>query len=214
MVVDRSILYLGSRLPCRSETFVYREVLKLRERKLSVAAASVRPPEFDLGADQLDQLAKSAIPVYGSGLIRLMWDAFQFAVRHPVRSAVTGLTGALDAFVGKGVSLAGRPKILVQCVAGLALAKRCQPLNVQHVHAHMAHVPTTIAMYTAMALQIPFSFTGHAADLFRDFSLLPAKLKRAKFICCISRWHRDFYKSIWASLNNSRLPIVRCGVDM
>jgi glycosyltransferase involved in cell wall biosynthesis len=77
----------------------------------------------------------------------------------------------------------------------------------------MAHVPTTIAMYTAKALAVPFSFTGHAADIFRDYALLPAKLRRAKFICCISHWHREYYKSVNHSLSNARLPIVRCGVD-
>jgi glycosyltransferase involved in cell wall biosynthesis len=77
----------------------------------------------------------------------------------------------------------------------------------------MAHVPATIAMYAARQLGVPFSFTGHANDLFTQRSLLREKLLRSAFTACISRWHRDFYRTL-ADLPDSRLPIVRCGVEM
>ena len=80
------ILYVGSILPKRSETFVYREVLGLRERGVQVSVASVNAPERDLGDDQLDQLANEAIHIYGRGLggkLRVMWDSF---VQQPVNT--------------------------------------------------------------------------------------------------------------------------------
>jgi len=76
----------------------------------------------------------------------------------------------------------------------------------------MAHVPTSIALILGEHLQIPFSFTGHAADLFRDRTLLEEKLCRASFCACIGQWHREYYRS-FVNLEDERLPIVRCGVD-
>jgi len=76
----------------------------------------------------------------------------------------------------------------------------------------MAHVPTTIAWITATHLRISYSFTGHAADIFKDRSLLKSKLKSARFTPCISLWHRHFYNSIYQKPDRD-YPVVRCGVD-
>jgi glycosyltransferase involved in cell wall biosynthesis len=67
-------------------------------------------------------------------------------------------------------------------------------------------------MYAARQLGCRFSFTGHAADLFRDRVLLPEKLARAAFVACISNWHRAFYCSL-VSRPDEAYPLVRCGVD-
>lgn len=214
-VGSQHLLYIGSVLPSRSETFVYREVLELRKRRHRVSVATVRKPQKGLGEVELDQLADDAIPIYSTGLVQLALDAASFVVAQPWNSSAVLISCVRDAIVGRGVQLKRRPKILIQGIAALALAKRCRVQNpqVSHIHSHMAHVPTTIAMYAAKALKVPFSFTGHAADLFRDFSLLPAKLRRAKFVSCISEWHRAYYQQFEPELGEEHLPVVRCGVD-
>jgi len=85
-------------------------------------------------------------------------------------------------------------------------------MGVSHIHAHMAHVPSTIALAAARHLQTPFSFTGHAADLFRDRCLLKAKLKAAVFVPCISLWHRELFEGIQPK-SKIQYPLIRCGVD-
>jgi glycosyltransferase involved in cell wall biosynthesis len=200
------VLYVGAVLPKRSETFVYREVLGLRARGVRVATASVRAPERDLGDSTLDELADDTEVVYGP---RMLLDAFWGALWRPN----VALRGLIDAMAASDVPLRRRHRVLAQLAGGLALAWRLRSLGVTHVHAHMAHVPTTIAMYAAAALGVPMSFTGHAADLFRDRQMLPTKIRRAAMVMCISRWHRGFYRG-WVDLPDDRLPIVRCGVDL
>ena len=80
-----------------------------------------------------------------------------------------------------------------------------------HIHIHMAHAAATVGMYAAKALGIPFSFTGHAADLFRERCLLEQKLRRAAFVACISEWHRDWYRTI-CRRPDAEYPVIRCGV--
>jgi glycosyltransferase involved in cell wall biosynthesis len=99
-----------------------------------------------------------------------------------------------------------------QAIAALALAKRMRGRKVRHIHAHMAHSPATIAMYTARQLGVRFSFTGHAADLFRDRAMLRCKLKRSDFTACISEWHRSFYQTLVPRPSHD-YPVIRCGVD-
>ena len=209
-----TIVYVGAQLPKRSETFVYRELLELRRRGRAVLAASVNAPERGLGDVALDQLADEAVVVYGGGA-GLLTDALVQVLTAPVRSVATLVRGLCDAVLGRDVAFKRRPKVLVQCVAGLVLARRLRRrgVDVCHLHAHMAHVPATVAMYAAMALGVTWSFTGHAVDLFEQRTLLPAKLRRAAFVACISHWHRRWYRAL-VDLPDERAPIVRCGVDV
>lgn len=207
------VLYVGAALPSRSETFVYNELLALRARGVPAFAASVHAPEFGLGEERLDALAQEAIPIYGKGVARVLLDAALELMRRPFRGIGTLGMAIGDAVLSREIAMARRLRIPCQALAGLALARRVQPLEIRHIHAHMAHVPATIAMYAARQLGVPFSFTGHANDLFAQRSLLREKLLRSAFTACISRWHRDFYRTL-ADLPDTRLPIIRCGVEM
>lgn len=208
------VLYLAPRLPARSETFVYNEIFRLRAQGARVLSGSVHAPQRDLEDSRLDALAAEAVPIYGAGALRLLWDAgVECAGRlgrsvGTLRQALTDAAGAEDA---RGLR---RLKIVWQALAALALARRLRPLQIGHIHAHFAHVPATIAMYAARQLGIGFSFTGHANDLFQQRTLLAEKLRRARFVACISHWHRALYQEAAPEVPASRLPVIRCGVDI
>ena len=168
----KSILYLGSSLPSRSETFVYREVQALRALGIVVKTATVHAPMSDLGSEDLEQMAAESILIYSAGAGALVRDAGLTFLRQPLRSVGTLVRASMDALFSRDVQLTSRPKVLVQALAALALSERLRPHDIGHIHAHMAHVPTTIAMYAARQIGVPFSFTGHANDLFVNRSLL------------------------------------------
>jgi len=209
---EPKILYISGTLPVRSETFVYREILALRDLGLDVATASVHQSAMDLDDGPLAQMARTTTQLYATGPVSLAKDAMIEFFTHPVKSAMTIMHCKIDAFLSADITMSRRPKVLWQGLAGMALARRVRKLGISHIHAHMAHVPTTIAMYAAMQLDIPFSFTGHANDIFPNRTLLKEKLKRASFVNCISHWHRAFYNSI-AKRPDADYPVVRCGVD-
>jgi colanic acid/amylovoran biosynthesis glycosyltransferase len=211
--MKQPIVYLAAHFPKLSETFVYREILGLRAAGLDIRTVSIRPATDQLGDPVLEQLREEAVPLYGAGWGRLLIDACAESFRHPLRTlrlwARSVWLAAREADL-RGVT--ARLKIGVQTCAALALAHRLRPLQPALLHAHMAHVPTTIAMFTARQLGIPFSFTGHAADLFRDRALLRPKLQQAAFVHCISHWHRTFYQEL-CPRPDADYPLVRCGVD-
>ncbi len=207
-----SILYMSGTVPVRSETFVYREILALRSLGLDIQTASVHAPMHGLDEGVLEEMANGTTEIYSSGACSIVFDLFAELAAHPLRTIATMSRCKLDAFFSSDVTMSRRPKVVWQGMAGVALARRIRKKKITHIHAHMAHVPTTIAMYAAKQLGISFSFTGHANDLFPNRTLLKEKLERASFANCISHWHRAFFQSI-VSRPDTDYPIVRCGVD-
>jgi glycosyltransferase involved in cell wall biosynthesis len=207
------VLYIAGTLPSLSETFVSGELLALRQRGVPVLGASVHSPREKLLDPELEALAREVVSIYGPGSMRLVRDAVQEALANPRAAAQTFGLVLSDALASPHVSGWRRFKVLWQGLAALALARRVRPRGVGHIHAHLAHVPTTVAMYAARELGIGFSFTGHANDLFPQRTLLPEKLERAAFVACISHWHRALYGE-FAAVPTERLPVIRCGVDV
>ena len=209
----RSVVYVASYLPRRSETFVYREILGLRDAGWRITPVSLHEPDRDLGDPTVDELADQAMPIYAAGAASLARAVLAELVTHPIRSLSTLFTAAADALGPEPRTPTERAKICLQGAASLRLARVAREAGATHIHAHFAHVPATFAMYAARQLHIPFSFTGHANDLFANRSLLVAKLRRAAFVACISEWHREHYRSVLPTISDDRLVVIRCGVD-
>ena len=84
--------------------------------------------------------------------------------------------------------------------------------QVSLIHAQWVHSSGSIGMYGAWLAGAPFSFTGHASDLFRDRVALEDKIRRADFIICISQFHREFFKKHGA--RDEQLHIAYCGIEL
>lgn len=207
------IAYVAGTFPARSETFVYREVRGLRALGWDVRTVSLNEPR-ERGLNDFADLETGTIYVYGSGRGATISAAFAEMLTHPIRSTGTMLRAIGDAIQpGERMSAGARAKLVGQAFAALGVAKRLRRANVQHLHCHFAHAATTVGMYAARQLGVPFSFTGHANDLFQRRALLAKKLERAAFVSCISEWHRELYRGI-VPQRLDRYHVVRCGVDV
>ena len=112
---------------------------------------------------------------------------------------------------GPAEGLRERLTLLYQILPALVLAMRWRNRPIGHIHAHWAHTATSVAMHAAELLGVGFSFTGHANDLFVHKVALLAKVRRARFIVCISEYHRRLYIDLGA--DPARLKVVYCGID-
>ncbi len=128
---------------------------------------------------------------------------FRFGWRFP--------WAAWRAVVLPAEGLKQRLTLLYQFLPALVLATRWRRRGIGHIHAHWAHTATAVAMHAAALLGVGFSFTGHANDLFVHRVGLLAKVRRARFVVCISEFHRQFYLEMGA--DPARLPVVYCGID-
>ena len=111
-------------LPKRSETFVYREVLGLKEQGVRISTASVHPPEQGLDDPALQALADGHVPVYGTGLGGKLAVGLD-AVKRSLLRVPRGITET---------RLSYWPKYQMQCDAGYALARRVRDRGITHVH--------------------------------------------------------------------------------
>lgn len=207
-MAQHTIAYVAGQFPLRSETFVYREVRELRRRGWNVVCVTLRPPSDP--PPESEDLVFGRVTVYDSWVRGGMTESGT----HPVISTKTMLRAEFDAISpGEPMTTRQIAQIPAQAFAAQSLARRLRDRGVQHIHCHFAHAPTTIGMYAAHQLNIPFSFTGHANDLFQRRFLLRRKLERAAFVSCISEEHRKLYNSIHARPDED-YPIIRCGVDV
>jgi colanic acid/amylovoran biosynthesis glycosyltransferase len=122
------------------------------------------------------------------------------------------LAACLNALFGKRESFRARAASIAHVLVACHWARALRRDKPALIHAQWVHSSGTIAMYGAWLLGVPFSFTGHAVDLFRDAAALEDKVKRADFIVCISTFHRDLYRRLGAE--DTKLHLVYCGIDL
>ena len=206
-----SLAVIAGRYPLLSETFVYREIRALRARGWRVRPVTLHAPAAGERPGVAD---RAVVTLYGRAGRRHVLAALGELARRPTRSLGTLGTAVLDAIApGEPTSLRHRGVLLAQAVAALALAAPLRRMRIGHVHCHFAHAPATVGMYAARQLGIPFSFVGHANDLFERRALLKRKLRRAAFVACISHWHREHYGRIHGPAVG-RCRLIRCGVEL
>ena len=98
--------------------------------------------------------------------------------------------------------------------AGL-LADLITAQNITHLHNHIASSSCTVAMLAAELGGFTFSFTMHGPHIFFEPYRwrVDEKIKRAKFVACISHFCRSQGMIFSRPEQWSKLEIVHCGVD-
>lgn len=171
---------------------------------------SMRRPEKLLHdsawAIRLNERTQLIYPLPLFGLLRSLLTTPWLFGRRYFSALLNALFGEREHFRAR---LAGMAHFAVACHWAHQMHRDSEPAA--HVHSQWINSCGTIAMYGAWLLDLPFSFTGHATDLYRDRCALKDKVRRAKFIVCISEFHRQFF------LANGARPeqcfIAYCGID-
>jgi glycosyltransferase involved in cell wall biosynthesis len=102
------------------------------------------------------------------------------ARRHPLRLLRAAGRALAQAVRARKGFLAPRKIYLKELLLAVDLADRIDSAgDVARLHAHFAHGATTVAWLAATITGLPFSFTGHAKDIYTD-ELNPAGLLRRK----------------------------------
>jgi colanic acid/amylovoran biosynthesis glycosyltransferase len=117
-----------------------------------------------------------------------------------------------NAAFGPRESISIRAKSFLHLVVACHWAAMLRGRNVDRIHSQWIHSGGTVGMYAARLLGVPFSFTGHAADLFRERCALTDKIRAADRIVCISEFHRRFFLEQGA--RPEQLIVVYCGIDV
>lgn len=166
-----------------------------------------RPPTSFFGSEDVQTIDRETRVMYP---LPLLGGAFA-GVTAPFRYRVRFVAALWNALTGSRESMRARAAGLWHLFVACYWAEQLQRDEVKQIHSQWIHSGGTVAMYAAWLLGVPFSFTGHAADLFRERAALEDKIRRASFIVCISSFHRQFFLEHGA--RPEQLITVYCGID-
>jgi colanic acid/amylovoran biosynthesis glycosyltransferase len=117
----------------------------------------------------------------------------------------------LNSLFGERESLRARLVAIAHVFVACHWARGLRGERIDLIHAQWIQSSGTVGMYGAWLLGVPFSFTGHAVDLFRERVALKDKIRRADFIVAISEFHRELYLKNGA--REEQIHVVYCGID-
>jgi colanic acid/amylovoran biosynthesis glycosyltransferase len=121
---------------------------------------------------------------------------------HPIGSHA--LFHELSSYAGKKIAL-----------AALSTARMAGRERPDILHAHFATAPAAAARAASRLTGIPYGFSAHAYDLFKepvDRPFLAKKCADAAFVRCISEYNRRHLIKT-AGADESRLFVIHCGID-
>ncbi|MFP4309307.1 MAG: glycosyltransferase family 4 protein [Desulfococcaceae bacterium] len=189
--------------PRISETFISNEILRLEALGLRIHIISMRRPREDFSHASIreiragvDYLPENLLPELG----RLLPANLRTAARYPAgyRSAL-GLAARRLARTRKSATL----KHLFQ--AGYLVDRVLPGKNIVHLHAHFAHSPTSVTLFAARIAGLPFSFTGHAKDIYTsNRRQLREKIDLAKFVVTCTEYNRRYLAELAAESGQCR----------
>jgi glycosyltransferase involved in cell wall biosynthesis len=202
----RTVLYLITRFPAVTETFVLNEWLALSQRFDMRLAALRHSGETAVHGESAEVLPSVRFPgalAPATLAANLGWIARR--PRRYVSTLAAVLRGALRFSVAEAAAEA------VVFVKAAAVAREAARGGVDHVHAHFASHPATAAWVVHRLTDIPFSFTAHANDLFVAPVLLQRKAASARFVAAISEYNRRY---VLDRCPGARVELVHCGVEL
>jgi len=173
------IIYATSTLPYgKKEAFVIPEVRELKRRGHDILIVPTFPRGKVLHEDAKPLMScVVAKPLLSAGIVR---EAITQVARNPAKAS-----GALRRlFESRSAGVLVRN--LAVYLKGLWLAGLARDREAEHIHAHWATVPATMAFVAGEVSGLPWSVTAHRFDIAEN-NLLDIKAKRACFIRAINR---------------------------
>ncbi len=171
------VVYVIGTYPLLTTTFIDREIDLLGDHGLPIDVISLRRPHGPLSPQQAARIdtVTYVLPVRPLALVvshlgwalkrpAVYWGTLAYLVTRPHPSLRRRLKTLLH--FGEGVHVAR----IVRGVPGC-----------RHLHAHFVDRAATVAMVAGRLLDLPYSVTAHANDIYVDPLLLPEKLSEARF---------------------------------
>jgi glycosyltransferase involved in cell wall biosynthesis len=173
------IIYVTSSLPHgKKEAFIIPEIEELKRQGHEVLVVPTYPRGEVLHGDARPLLGHVVSrPLVSAGIAKVA--VRQFAENPAGAFRVLRYLFGSRSFGVLSKNLAVYPK-------GLWLADLARGWRADHIHAHWATVPATMAFVAAEVSKLPWSITAHRFDIAED-NLLDTKAERACFVRAINR---------------------------
>ena len=180
-----SLVYIVGTYPGLTTTFIDREIRALRSMGVQVRVISIRKPHTILAHTQ-EQL--QAITSY---LLPVSWRRFITGhVRFFVQKPITYFGTLLELLTGHHPNLSARLKSVLHFAEGVYAAEWIREEKCDHIHAHFVDRASTVALVSSRLLNVPYSVTAHANDIYVRPELLDLKFSQASFVSTCTGYNR------------------------
>ena len=181
--------------PRISETFISNEILLLESLGFKIHIISMRHPRepFTHASVKNIKAGVDYLPstIWGN-LFPLFIHNFLLAVKKPILY-FKAVKKAIVRWMRtrKSATL----KHLLQ--AGYLVHKILPGKNIVHFQAHFAHSPTSVAFFSSLLSNIPFSFFAHAKDIYTsDTRQLKEKIDMARFVVTCTKYNQAYLSEL------------------
>lgn len=202
--------YILKMFPRLSETFVMNELLELERQGAELSVFSLMHPGDGRFHGRLSELRLTA-DYFTSQKPESYWDMIH---RLPPE-----LTTPLECWP-QAIGFLRRyetPRDLEFLLRAVMIASEVRARGIQHLHAHFATISTRMATVVGMLTGVPFSFTAHAKDIFRETvnrSLFAEMVHRSAFCVTVSEFNRAFILKNTPGIDASKVHRLYNGVDL
>ncbi len=205
------IAYILAQFPSISETFIQREITALKNEGFAVTIFALRRPDGEITHPGSAELVGST--EYRPAL---------FSAAMFMSNIYWWWAAPVECLAMLGRVMAGnwrRPivmlKTLLNFPAALYFARIAKKHDARHVHAHFAFIPADIAMIVAEMLEVNYSISAHAWDIYtQNAAALSGKIKNSAFVATCTEHGRSRLVDMLPHIPEGRIVTVRHGLDM
>ncbi len=196
------------RWPRLSETFVLNEILGLERSGLPLRIYALMDPHEPAAQKTVGDV-QAPVSYLRTGtpadLLSLLVAQLSMVRRAPWRYLRT---------LGYVLARRRHRSTFVHLFEGARLVALLREHGVTHLHAHFAHGPTSVAHFAHLLGDVPFSFTGHAKDIYLSPpDLLAAKIAAARFVATCTGHNVAYLRELAAPTDSAKIHLVYHGVD-
>lgn len=210
-MTETDVAYVLLHFPCLTETFIAEEIRGVQQKGVNIHLYSLLPATDEIIHPVSRQLSSKT--KYVPGLL------------HPslIGAQAYYLTTAPGKYLYLLKTILGQPapepsfiaKRLVIFLKSIWLARQLAQTPVQLVHTHFAWLSTVAGVVVSQLLDIPFTVTAHAYDIYScKNDLLPLAAQFADRIVTISNANRKAICAMNSRLCSDKVEVLRCGIDL
>lgn len=204
------IAYILDEFPKLSETFIVREILGLKNYKIDLEIISMKSGVKKFIPNEIKDIVKDTIYPPQLLSINVLLSHLYFLLKNPIKY----LYVYFYLLIRKHRNLRVFIRTIYHFGIGVYLSKIVKAKEIKHIHAHFASGPTTVALVISRILNIPFSFTAHALDIYADPIILKEKLKRADFVVTCSQFNKKYLLSLCKCIPEEKIHMLYHGIPI
>jgi len=196
--------------PRLSETFILNELLEHERQGAEVSVFSLMHPADGRFHGRLSEL-KLTSEYLLKGSPETMWNTLR-SFPQEFRPSLSKLDECAD-FCERHTIVKPFDLILRSAV----IAAKAKQRGIQHFHAHFATIASHVAAMASHISGIPFSFTAHAKDIFRETvrrDLFRELVDRAAFAITVSDFNRRYILEKTPGINQEKVIRLYNGIDL